>query len=50
MMMSVYHRLLAKIERDPAALLVRRARLGRGEKLALALRWALLPPRRSALP
>jgi len=50
MMVTVYGRLLDKIDRHPAAVLARRVGLGRWEKLCIAARWALLPARRSALP
>jgi len=50
MMLGVYHRLLQKIERDPAAVFVRRVRLGRLERLFLVARWLLLPASRRALP
>jgi len=50
MMFEVYHRLLGRIERDPGAVFRRRVRLGRIEKMRVAARWILLPPRREALP
>ena len=50
MILGVYYRLLGKIERDPAAVFVRRVRLGRLERLLLVARWLLLPRRRRALP
>lgn len=50
MMVSVYHGLLEEIARRPTEVLRRRVRLGRPRKLAIAARWFLLPPRRSALP
>ena len=50
MMTTVYHRLLAAIERRPSEVFRRRVRLSRWQKLGIAARWALLPPRRSALP
>jgi len=50
LMMAIYHRLLGRIAREPTAPLARQVRLSRWEKLRLAGRWALLPPRRSALP
>jgi phytoene synthase len=45
MTMSVYRAILAAIERRPADVLSRRIRLGRLRKLAITLRWLLLPPR-----
>jgi len=50
MMLSIYHRLLDKIARRPGEVLLHRVRLNRWQKLAIAARWALLPPRRTALP
>jgi len=50
MIMSVYYRLLERIERCPSEVFRRRVRLSRREKLCIAARWALLPARRSALP
>jgi 15-cis-phytoene synthase len=50
MMMSVYYRLLGRIERADGEILRRRMRLNRREKLVIAARWLLLPPRRAALP
>lgn len=50
MMMTVYSRLLDEIQRRPGDVFRRRIRLGRWRKLAIAARWTLLPPRRSALP
>jgi len=50
MMIDTYHRLLGRIKRRPREVFARRVRLGRFEKLGIAARWALLPPRRSALP
>lgn len=50
MMMVVYHRLLERIECRADELLQGRVRLGRWQKLRIAARWLLLPPRRSALP
>jgi phytoene synthase len=47
---DVYHRLLGRIQRHPADVLVRRVRLSSGQKLRVAARWLLLPPRRTALP
>jgi phytoene synthase len=46
MMTAVYHRLLEQIKADPTAVLRGRVRLGRIEKLGIASRWLLLPPRR----
>jgi len=50
MMTAVYYRLLERIRRRPGDVLLGRVRLGRAEKLRIAARWTLLPPRRSALP
>ena len=50
LMFSVYRRLLATIQQDPAGVLRGRVRLGRGERLRLAGRWLLLPPSARALP
>ena len=50
MMMTVYYRLLQKIERADDRLFAQRLRLTRWEKLRIAARWLLLPPRRTALP
>ncbi len=50
MMVATYHRLLERIAREPRAVLARRVRLSRPEKGRIALRWALLPPQRAALP
>ena len=50
MMISIYHRLLEKIAGRPGEVFRHRVRLNRWEKLAVAARWALLPPRRAALP
>jgi len=49
-MIDVYRRLLEKIDRDPAAILARRIRVGSWEKLRIAVRWAVWPPRQVALP
>jgi len=49
MMTAVYHRLFARMRSDPAAVLRRRVRLSRVEKLAIATRWMLLPPRKPKL-
>ncbi len=46
MMTTVYHRLFTKIRREPAAVLTRRVRLSRVDKLTIATRWMFLPPRR----
>lgn len=45
MMMTVYHRLLIEIRRRQHEVLVQRIRLGTWQKLRVALRWTLLPPR-----
>lgn len=50
MMVSTYHRLLERIASRPREAFARRVRLGRLEKLWIAARWALLPPRRTDLP
>jgi 15-cis-phytoene synthase len=50
MMTTVYHRLFARIRSDPAAVLRRRVRLSRVDKLVIATRWMLLPPRKPELP
>lgn len=50
MMTSIYHRLLEELERRQDEIFVRRIGLSRWQKLAITARWALLPPRRSALP
>jgi len=49
MMMTTYRALLRKIERRPAEVLRRRVSLSRGQKLRIAARWMLLPPRIAAL-
>ena len=49
MMTTVYHRLFTRIRSDPAAVLRRRVRLSRVDKLAIATRWMLLPPRKPEL-
>ena len=49
MMTMVYHRLFTRIRSDPAAVLRRRVRLSRIDKLAIAARWMLLPPRKPKL-
>ena len=43
MMSDTYHRLLRVIARAPAAVLERRVRLTRLEKLRIAARWFVLP-------
>jgi phytoene synthase len=48
-MMATYRSLLARIKRHPRAVLARRIRLTRGEKLRIVARWALLPPKAAAL-
>jgi phytoene synthase len=50
LLMDVYHQLLRRIQRRPADVLVRRVRLSSWQKLRVAARWILLPPRRTALP
>lgn len=50
MMTATYHALLQKIARRPRLVQSRRARLSRWQKLRIAARWRLLPPRRSSLP
>jgi phytoene synthase len=50
LLLDVYHRLLGRIQRRPADVLVRRVRLSSWQKLRVAARWILLPPRRTALP
>lgn len=49
MMMATYRSLLEKIKRRPADVLRCRVCLSRPEKLQIALRWTLLPPRAAAL-
>jgi phytoene/squalene synthetase len=49
LMMSVYRAILRRIDRAPGEVLVRRVRLGRLQKLRIALRWTFLPPRAAAL-
>jgi phytoene synthase len=49
MMMGTYRVLLQKIARRPEDVFRRRIRLSGAKKLQLAARWALLPPRASAL-
>jgi phytoene synthase len=46
LMTATYHALLRKIARRPAAVFRRHVRLSGPKRLQLALRWALLPPRR----
>jgi len=50
MMMATYGALLQKIKHRRRVVLTRQIRLSRGKKLQIAARWALLPPRPSALP
>ena len=50
MMTAVYHRLFTRIRSDPTAVLRRRVRLSRIDKLTIATRWMLLPPRKPELP
>ena len=50
MMTATYHALLQKIASRPRHVLTGRVRLGRWQKLRIAARWRLLPPRRSSLP
>jgi phytoene/squalene synthetase len=42
-MCDIYGRLLDEIQRQPAAVLQRRIRLGRWQKLRIALGWLLRP-------
>ena len=49
MMTTVYHRLFTRIRSDPAAVFRRRVRLSPVDKLAIATRWILLPPRKPEL-
>ena len=49
MMMSVYHRLLLKVHRAGPGILDGRVRLSRFEKLRIAGRWIIVPPRRLIL-
>ncbi len=49
MMMAVYHRLLKKVHRTGPAILDARVRLSRLEKLRIAARWIIAPPRRLVL-
>ncbi len=49
-MTATYHALLERIARRPESVLGHRVRLSRWQKMRIAARWALLPPRRSALP
>jgi phytoene synthase len=50
MMVETYYRLLEAIAREPRRVLRGRVRLSGWERLRIAARWTLLPPRRSALP
>jgi 15-cis-phytoene synthase len=50
MMLAIYHRLLEEIAREPDEVFSRRVTISGWGKLTTAARWALLPPRRSALP
>ena len=50
MMTGIYYRLLERIAQRRQDLFQCRIGLSRRDKLLLALRWLLLPPRRSALP
>jgi len=50
MMTATYHTLLQRIARRPRQVVARRVHLGRWQKLRIAARWMLLPPRRSSLP
>jgi phytoene synthase len=50
MMVHTYWRLLEAIARQPRRVLHGRVRLSGWEKLRIAMRWSLLPPRRSSLP
>jgi phytoene synthase len=45
MMFHVYHSLLMEIRRRPNEIFRNRIRLGGGQKLAIALRWIVWPPR-----
>lgn len=49
MMMATYRALLQRIKRRPHEVLSRQVRLDRWQKLRIAARWALLPPRAAAL-
>ena len=49
LMMATYRALLGRIQRRPGDVFTRRIRLSRPQKLQLAFRWALLPPRVAAL-
>jgi phytoene synthase len=49
MMTATYHSLLLKIASRPEEVFQRRIRLSRAKKLRIAARWALLPPRMSAI-
>jgi len=50
MMFHTYWRLLEAVARRPRRVLLGRVRLSRWEKLRIATRWMLLPPRRPTLP
>ena len=50
MMVTVYGSLLDEIARHGGEVFARRICLSRWQKLRIAGRWVLLPPRRSALP
>jgi len=50
MMFHTYWRLLEAVARRPRKVLLGRVRLSRWEKLRIATRWTLLPPRRPAIP
>jgi phytoene synthase len=49
MMTATYHAVLEEIARRPRQVLARRIRLTRWQKLRIAARWRLLPPRRFSL-
>jgi phytoene/squalene synthetase len=49
MMTATYHAVLEEIARQPRQVLARRIRLTRWQKLRIAARWRLLPPRRFSL-
>lgn len=50
MMFHTYWRLLEEVARRPRHVLLGRVRLSRWEKLRIATRWTLLPPRRPTIP
>lgn len=50
MMLCTYRKLLEKIARRPSQVLEGRVRLSRWQKLRIAARWAILPPRRLIVP